>query len=109
AVHAVSAQRLGAVTMDTTVIAVATGAAMSVLLLVLAVTRAALSQDILVRSRLAALEREGAPASTPTSEAILRGRRSGVLRVIDGALRRSLGTAPRLQLDRAGIRMSLGD
>lgn len=95
--------------MDSTVITIAAGAGVSVLLLVVAVTRLALSQDILVQSRLATLEREGAPASAPASEAILRGRSSGILQVVDGALRRSLGAAPRLQLDRAGIRMSLGD
>ncbi|MCK9485503.1 MAG: type II secretion system F family protein [Dehalococcoidia bacterium] len=96
--------------MDATIIALAAGAGTAVLLLVMAVARLVLSQDILVQSRLAALDREATrlpPAAASTS--IFRGRSAGLLGLVDRGLRRFLGTAPRQQLDRAGIGMSLGD
>lgn len=96
--------------MDGALFLLAAGAGTAVLLLVLAVTRLALSQDIQIRSRLATLDRQTERARVPTtSTSILRGRSRGVLAQVDRGLRRFLGAAPRRQLDRAGIGMSVGD
>jgi len=96
--------------MDFQLIVLALGAGVSVLLLVLATTRVALAHPLLVQSRLAGLGRNGASVTLPAAAGILRCQpRSGAFGLIDQGLQRFLGTGPRLQLDRAGVRLGLGD
>jgi len=97
-------------TMDIQLVTLAAGASVSVLLIVLAFARTALSHTMLVESRLAALGRNDTALPMPAySTGILHQPRPGASTFIDRTIRRSLGTGPRRQLDRAGIHLSLGD